>query len=268
MSTVAPGRVRLLCTGIEKIFPSAVCSGIVGDRRHRLKGNGSYHLSRQDNPARSFSVTRPDDRAGQGPDDLAAGFDISMSRKDMMAATARLRLAWANASDPRRKYLNAFNGWDGAGDALRFDLVARTIRYASPDHKWHVHGEIRRRYVTSGTMVVALLSALRGETVAKYLRSIGIVPATPPSALKAAPKAPAYPGRVLRAGNVRPDAAVRVWQQRMIARGWRSIGKADGLFGGKTEAVVRRWQKECRIGVDGDIGPKTWPTPWTRPMGG
>jgi peptidoglycan hydrolase-like protein with peptidoglycan-binding domain len=53
----------------------------------------------------------------------------------------------------------------------------------------------------------------------------------------------------------------------MIARGWKSLGTADGGFGPKTEDVVRRFQRTCRVGVDGQIGPKTWPLPWARPLG-
>ena len=261
MTTKAYENVKTLCRGIERIFPSAVCSGIVGDTRHKARRQGTYHLSRQDNPAGSYSVIRHDDKAGNGPDDAAAAFDISMSRKDMALATSRLMRVWANDGDPRRKYLNAFNGWTGAGDAQRFDMVTRRSGWASPDHKWHLHGEIRRLYVLSAAMIKAILSALRGETVPAYLASIGV---------KAKPVArisvPGYPGHVLRR-NAKADPAVKVWQQRMLARGWKSIGNADGVFLDKTERVVRRFQKACKVPDDGVIGPKTWPLPWTRPLG-
>lgn len=272
MSTLAYGTMKRLCNGIENMYSSAVSSGIIGDQAHRKRGG--YHLSREDNPAGNFSIIRPDDQAGNGPNDAAAGFDISMSRRDMVLATARLRALWANPKDPRRKYLNAFNGWTGTGDATRFDMVARTARYASPDHKWHIHGEIRRRYVQSGSMVLAVLSALRGDTVAVYLAGLGIKPDPVPAAKPgkrgprpAAPVPPRYPGRVLKAGNRKPDPAVKLWQQRMIARGWRSAGVADGMFGPKTVSIVKRFQKDCKVPADGEIGPKTWPLPWTRPLG-
>jgi hypothetical protein len=263
MTTKAYENVKTLCRGIERIFPSAVCSGIVGDTRHKQRKQGTYHLSRQDNPAGTYSVIRPDDKAGNGPDDAAAAFDISMNRRDMSLATSRLMRVWANGSDPRRKYLNAFNGWTGAGDAQRFDMVTHRSGWASPDHKWHLHAEIRRLYVLNAAMVKAVLSALRGETVPTYLASIGVT-ARP----IARSSVPAYPGRVLRrTDDKKPDPAVHMWQLRMLARGWKTIGKADGRFGPKLESCVRRFQKSCKVPDDGVIGPKTWPLPWTRPLG-
>jgi hypothetical protein len=264
MSTRAYDTTKNLCRGIERIFDSAVCSGIVGDRRHRKRGNGTYHLSREDNPPRTYSVVRPDDRAGKGPDDAAAAFDISMNRHDMTVATRRLIAIWSNDKDPRRKYLNAFNGWLGSGDAQRYDVVTRRKSWATPDHTWHLHGELRRWYVRSGTGVKAILSALRGESVAQYLISVGVRPIAPAARLPV----PAYPGRVLRrTTSDKPDAAVKQWQAQMIARGWKSIGKADGVFGARTESVVRRFQQSCKVTSDGVIGPRTWPLPWTCPLG-
>jgi hypothetical protein len=264
MTTKAYDNVTAICAGFERIYASAVFSGIVGDTRHRRLKQGTYHLSREDNPSGTYSVVRPDDRAGQGPNDAAAAFDISMNRADMALATHRLMSAWANDNDPRRKYLNAFNGWGGSGDAQRFDIVARNISRASPDHKWHVHVEIRRAYVTSSAMVKAILSLLRGEPVVVYMASIGVRP-NPPNVK---PSAPSYPGRVLvRSTTNHPDPAVRLWQSRMLARGWKSIGTADGQFGPRTEAAVRRLQVLCKVPADGRIGPKTWPLPWTTPLG-
>jgi peptidoglycan hydrolase-like protein with peptidoglycan-binding domain len=265
MTTTAYPTVERLVTGICKLYPSAVPSGIVGDTRHQKLRQGSYHLSRQDCPPRTFSVIRPDDVAGQGPDDAASAFDVSMRRKDLMIATQRVMAVWANGNDPRRKYINAVNGWTGTGDAQRFDMVSRKKSVASPDHKWHMHVSIRRKYVLSEAMVTAILSILRGDTIAYYLALIGVVVA--PAPVKRA-VTPSYPGRVLRrTTSTKPDSAVKAWQGRMLVRGWKSLGKADGLFGAKTEDVVRRYQKQCRVPVDGAIGPQTWPLPWSRPLG-
>jgi hypothetical protein len=265
MSTRAYDNLRRLCVGIEGVFPSAVCAGIAGDARHRRRGG--YHQSRTDNPARNYSIVRTADGPGQGPDDAASAFDISMDARDMVTATQRLARVWANAADPRRKYLNAFNGWLGTGDAQRYDMITLAVKRASPDHKWHIHVEVRRRFVLSAVMVKAVLSALRGESVTAYLVSIGVTPDPKPSA--AAPRpvvAPRYPGHVMRYGNRLPDAGLKQWQTRMYARGWKSIGVADGLFGARTLSVVRRLQANCKVPVDGEIGPKTWPLPW-RPIG-
>jgi len=256
MSTIAYAEMRQLAEGFEDIYPSAVCSGIVADKRHKR----GYHKSRQDVTPRDYSVVRPDDRRGRGPDDGSAGIDMTMNRRDMILCTNRLAAVHHHHGDPRRKYLNAFNGWTGDGPAKRFDIYARRTSTATPDHKWHMHVEKRRRYIRSTVANAAILSALRGETIAEWLRSRGI---TPPRHLVA----PRYPGRILqRTDNRDADPAVRTWQQRMRDRGWTSIGKADGYFGPRMDRTVKAWQKTVKLKRDGKIGPQTWPTPWTRPM--
>lgn len=51
------------------------------------------------------------------------------------------------------------------------------------------------------------------------------------------------------------------WQEQMKRRGWAIT--PDGLYGPATERVVRAFQKEKRLGVDGLIGPATWAAAWT-----
>lgn len=269
-ATIAYPLVKELAHEWEKIFPSAVCSGIAPDQAHIKRGG--YHVCRAQNPNRNYSIIRADDRSGRGPDDASAAIDMTMSRKDMILCTKRLMAVWNNPADPRRKYLNAFNGTLDGRTAVRFDVVARKKSRASSDHTWHCHLEIRRRWIKVRAMVTAVVSALKGETVAQYLKAIGVtVTAAAPAAKTATakgPAVPAYPGRVLQRNNSgKSDPAVKTWQARMIARGWKSIGVADGKFGPATERVVRAFQRQCRIGVDGDIGPQTWPKPWTQPMG-
>jgi hypothetical protein len=260
VSTVATGTLKAFALDWEKKcgLKSAVLSGIVGDASHK----GGYHRSREDQPSKAnYSVVRPDDRLG--PDDAASAVDMSMNTADMKTCTARLAKAYDNVADPRRKYMNAFNGTTNGTTARRWDVYARRTEPASSDHLWHVHLSIRRRYVNSATATKALISILKGETVAQYLASIGVAP---PAATTA--KAPAYPGRELRRNDTqaKPDAAVKLFQARMVTRGWTSLGKADGFFGPKLESVVKRWQASIHLPVDGKVGPKTWPTPWTKPL--
>lgn len=262
MSTSAPAELRKFAADWESKcgLKSAVMSGIVGDLSHQARGG--YHISREDNPKGNYSVVRPDDKSG--PSDVAAAVDMTLNAADMKVCTARLLAAYSNVKDPRRKYVNAFNGWMGSGTARRWDVYARSVAVASADHRWHVHLEIRRKYVKSPVALNAVLSILRGDSVAAYLKSIGIVTAALPVA-----KPPAYPGRPLRRndGQTTPDANVKAFQKRMIARGWTSLGAADGFFGAKLDSVVKRWQQAIGFSADGVIGPKTWPTPWTRPLG-
>lgn len=171
MTTSETPTLRAAATDIENIpdLPSAVNSGIVGDRKHAAEGG--YHISLMDQPSDNYSAVRPDDKAppGNWPRDLAAAIDTSMSTDDMVRTWYRVEAVWANPSDPRHKYTNAFNGWNGVGSAERLDFVAGTRTNASSDHMWHCHDEWRRRYVNDPEARRAKISMYRGETIAQYL---------------------------------------------------------------------------------------------------
>jgi len=73
--------------------------------------------------------------------------------------------------------------------------------------------------------------------------------------------APKYPGYPLKQSNT-VDANVRVWQSQAKSRGAHL--SADGVFGPITLGVVKAFQKANNLGVDGLIGPKTWPAMWDK----
>lgn len=50
---------------------------------------------------------------------------------------------------------------------------------------------------------------------------------------------------------------VKHWQMFLNLNGY-GCGAADGIFGTKTDAAVRKWQKDHGLVVDGIIGSKTW----------
>jgi peptidoglycan hydrolase-like protein with peptidoglycan-binding domain len=72
---------------------------------------------------------------------------------------------------------------------------------------------------------------------------------------------PRFPGP-LRRGSA--GGAVRTLQQRLKDRGW-SLG-VDGSYGPSTESVVRAFQKDKGLHVDGVVGPRTWAALWTAPV--
>lgn len=85
---------------------------------------------------------------------------------------------------------------------------------------------------------------------------------TPPSTGgTTAPKMTATPYFDQRTNSRHPD--VKTWQTKMISRGWKSIGAADGIYGPKSEDACRKFQAEKRLAVDGKVGPQTWSTTWT-----
>lgn len=170
MATLAPDQLEYLADQWEKLFNSAVLSGIVGDTAHKLRGG--YHISIEDQPSTNYSVTKVDDKAppGDWPRNRASAVDMTLGLADMKVAHGRLRTAFLNRSnDVRMKYINAWNGWDGNGDAGRYNVVTGSVGTATDDHKWHIHLEIRRRYVNDRKAMEAILSILKGETEAQYL---------------------------------------------------------------------------------------------------
>lgn len=151
----------------EDCYVSAVFAGIIGDANH----TAGYHLSIEDNPSTNYSVVLPDDKAppGDWPRNQASGTDMSMSTADMKTDYARMLVVYHDRSDPRRKYVRGYNGWDGVGSAKRLDFAKNTIGTSSSDHKWHGHREDFRRYVNDPEATRAIVSIHKGETKEQFM---------------------------------------------------------------------------------------------------
>jgi GH24 family phage-related lysozyme (muramidase) len=76
--------------------------------------------------------------------------------------------------------------------------------------------------------------------------------------------APPWPGRHLAQGADGED--VRQAQHRLTERGWALV--VDGRFGPKTDGIVRTYQSEKALVVDGVIGPVTWQSLWVAAITG
>lgn len=172
MTTLAPPLMKASVKGWEDTYPSAVFSGIVGDAAHFARGG--YHISIEDQPATNYSVVRVGDKAPPGtwPRNLAAGLDISMAVADMKRSYARWRRVFDDRTDPRRVFFNAFNGWDGVGEAKRCDFVTGTVSVASPDHEGHQHTEWKRKYVNDPEAYRAAASINAGQTKEEYMTGV------------------------------------------------------------------------------------------------
>lgn len=53
-----------------------------------------------------------------------------------------------------------------------------------------------------------------------------------------------------------PNQDVRYLQQKLTQKGYPVT--IDGIFGGKTEQAVIKFQRSKRIAIDGIVGPQTW----------
>lgn len=254
MSTVATDAIKGLASDWAKKcgYTSAKISGIIGDSAHQSRGG--YHIGRKFQSSSNYSVVRPDDKGG--PDDAAAAIDMTMNSADMRLCTSRLVVAYGDPKDPRRKYINAFNGTTNNKNARRWDVYARTQKAATSDHLWHVHLEVRRRYVNSITAMKAILSLLKGESLASYLKSLaGSTKASSTSGV------PAFPGVLKRNDKATsPDAGVKTFQNRL--KTLKLLQLADGYFGAGTELAVKALQAKNGLLRDGIVGPKTWAAAW------
>jgi len=257
MATVATPQVKALASDWQRKcgYKSAKLSGIVPDRSHLLKGG--YHCSREDQPSsRNYSVVRPDDKGG--PSNAAAGIDMTMNAADMKSCTNRLKVAYDNPKDVRRKYINAFNGCTNNKTATRYDVYARNKSSASKDHVWHVHLSIRRKYTQSPTAMNAILSLLKGQSLSSYLKSVG--GGTAASSTKPAAK-PSFPGELKRNDKQSsPSSTVKKVQEQLKKKGQPVT--ADGFFGAGTEKAVKAFQKSKGLDPDGRVGPMTWKALW------
>lgn len=120
----------------------------------------------------------------------------------------------------------------------------RARRYTGTDpHTNHVH--ISGQHTT------------RARQTTTHLKW-GTAPApTRPATTPTTSKAPPFPGEMKRGSR---GAGVKTFQTKLKSRGWNIT--ADGQFGPQTERVVRAFQKQKGLQVDGKVGPKTWNAIW------
>ncbi|MGW0805281.1 peptidoglycan recognition protein family protein [Nonomuraea sp. NPDC002799] len=83
------------------------------------------------------------------------------------------------------------------------------------------------------------------------------------------PRAPAFPGRLLKYPPATTGSDAYAWQAQMRDRGWDLI--PDGTYGPRSRDLCLAFQRECiaeglAIGqADGIVGERTWRATWEKP---
>lgn len=89
--------------------------------------------------------------------------------------------------------------------------------------------------------------------------------ATVPRSTSLATKHPVWNRYIALASPNTTGADVALWQQQMIVRGWKIFDKL-GVFGESSHKVLRQFQAEKGLQVDGVLGAISWNTAWEAPL--
>lgn len=161
---------------LELLEPETVYAGSWGDFKpgyHTDYATSKKHPEWQPD----YSIQLPDDQVGNGhPNEkLGAATDWTFpsaqngNYANIRKYTDRVKAAW-KARDPRLKGWREVlgNSSDGDSGADGYDFVSWTERTPDSSHKWHLHFSCLRKYVNVLEVFQAMLSVLRGETLAQW----------------------------------------------------------------------------------------------------
>lgn len=237
---------------LHALEPGSQLGGIYANK-------SGYHNTRNANPPGNYSVRDAQDR--RGPADKAAAIDWTFPNaqrgdyRTIAKYCQRLMASGKDRNDPRLDGWREFYGQTDSDRAVE-GWDCRYLREVTSDnsHLWHIHLSETRELVESWPNKDALLSVLKGESVADWrARSTG-----QPGMPRPADPVPPPPNGTWCKGELRPELR-RGATGRHVTFLQKMIGASvDGDFGPKTEARVRWYQRMRGIGVDGVVGPQTW----------
>lgn len=222
-----------------------------------------YHNTRAGNSPSNYSVAQfAADR--QGPSNKAAALDISFrSAKNgdfrKIALYSKRLLDAGRSNDPRTYGMREFYGnADLDREVEGYDFARRRVASSDDSHLWHIHISILRKYVGDIKAMRAIVSIMRGESVATWrAKEDALNPGKPVEVPK--PRPPALP--VVRLGSRLMKLTKPYMEGTDVATVQRFIGgpagTVDGVYGPKTEDGVKWYQRLRGITADGIVGPQT-----------
>lgn len=130
-------------------YPSAVLSGILPNAEHLR--DGGPHVSIEDlKRYGNYPDYSTPDPLGRPPavKNLRAGsaIDMTVNKADMVKMHGRVLKVWQDHTDPRRRFINAINVWDGVTGHLpdRFNFQTNQRAPTDRSHEWHGHADFVR----------------------------------------------------------------------------------------------------------------------------
>lgn len=150
----------------KKIEPTVQLGGIYGNKP-------GYHNTRLNLPKDDYSVQLAADKLGPG--DKSAGIDLTFpdaqsgDYRTINKYSLRLYRSGKDVNDPRGNYLREFYGNIDTDSAVEgFDFVYLVNVTSDSSHLWHIHLSFLRMYMNVREAFDAILSILRGESVAQW----------------------------------------------------------------------------------------------------
>jgi hypothetical protein len=169
---------------------------------------------------------------------------------------------WSDWSIPGLCYvLEGYNGW---GYRLHHPTVPSPYLWS------YTTAYTRGKYVSDGHFDPQAVSKQPGAmALLKFLIEIdhpfpAIIPSpasspVPSTSSPVVAESHPWPGVIMRLGST--GGLVEMLQDRLAALG-HNPGPADGLFWRRTCDAVRVFQRARGLGIDGQVGPKTWAALW------
>ena len=224
-----------------------------------------YHSTRNDNRAHwpgDYSIRETEDQGGPGDKSAAIDWTFPDAQNGHYGTInrycQRLMASGRDRNDPRLDGMREWYGQTNSDSHVEgWDCRHLVTVTSDSSHLWHIHMSIDRDKTTSMAVMDAILSVLRGETVAAWKASAGQPPVPPTTIPVPTPDGIHKPGtRTLTLADPQLSGDDVVFVQRWI--GPAQVGPADGIYGPGTVVGVRWYQQLRHIGVDGEVGPETW----------